>query len=255
MTNNILDRNIIKSVLKSFLVLETLTEHENISVGELSEVTKLGKSTTHRILNTLKYLRYVDQDPKTNNYFATIKMFELGNKVANKIPIRKIARPHMENLFAQSNETINLGILDNQSIVYLDKIVAKEPLRIELDIGIKVPAYCSALGKVLTAYNNNPIQQFDYVKYTENTINSDEDFQKELEKVRNQGYAVDNEEYIKGLYCIAVPVLNTTNDAIASISISMPAARFSIDLIDYYIKILKECTLNIEKNLFYWNNI
>lgn len=246
-----LDRNIIKSVLKSFHVLESLIDHENISVGELSQITELGKSTTHRILSTLKQLRYVDQDPKSNNYFATIKMFELGNKVANKIPIRKIARPHIENLFLQSNETINLGILDNNSILYLDKIVAKEPLRIELDIGIKVPAYCSALGKILTAYNSMHIEQFEYVKYTENTIGSDSEFKEELEKVKNQGYAVDNEEYIKGLYCIAVPVLSPENNAVASVSISMPAVRFSIDLIDHYISILKECTLNIEKNLFY----
>lgn len=252
MTDKTLDRNIIKSVLKSFHVLESLIEHENISVGQLAEEVELGKSTTHRILNTLKYLNYVDQDPKSNNYFATIKMFELGNKVANKIPIRKVARPHMENLFVKSNETINLGILDNQDIVYLDKIVAKEPLRIELDIGIKVPAYCSALGKVLRAFNDIPMEPLEYVQYTDNTISSDDEFIKELDRVKKQGFAVDNEEYIKGLYCIAVPVLNPQNNAIASISVSMPAARFSIDHIDYYIKILKECTQNIERNLFYY---
>lgn len=246
----ILDRNIIKSVIKAFNLLEILVEYEKLGVSELSEITKLGKSTTHRMLNTLKYLNYVEQDPESGDYFATIRLFELGNKVANKMPIKKIARPHLEELFSKTNETINLGILDGQSVLYLDKIVSKEPLRIELDIGIDVPIYSSALGKTLAAFNEDiNLESIEFVKYTENTIHSYEEFIKELEKIKKQGYAFDDEEYIKGLVCIAVPVLNLDNKAVASVSISLPAARLYEKNLDYYVKILKKCTRNIEKHL------
>lgn len=251
MENNELDRNIIKSVIKAFAILEILAEHEKLGVSELSEITGFGKSTTHRMLNTLKYLNYVDQDPETDNYFVSIKLYELGNKVANKIPIKKIARPHLENLFNRINETVNLGILDNQSVIYLDKIVSKEPLRIELDIGLKVPIYSSALGKTLAAFNKNiNLETIEFIKYTENTISSYKEFKKELDEIRKRGYAFDDEEYIKGLVCIAIPVLNLDNEAVASVSISLPAARLNEEKLDYYVKILKECTRNIEKDLF-----
>lgn len=251
MKNNELDRNIIKSVVKVFAILEILAEHEKLGVSELSEITGFGKSTTHRMLNTLKYLNYVDQDPETDDYFVSIKLYELGNKVANKIPIKKIARPHLENLFNRINETVNLGILDNQSVIYLDKIVSKEPLRIELDIGLKVPIYSSALGKTLAAFNYDiDIENIKYVKYTANTISSYEEFNKELEKIRKQGYAFDNEEYIKGLVCIAVPILNSNQEAVASVSISLPAARLDEGDIGYYVTELKKCTKNIKGDLF-----
>lgn len=238
-------------MVKAFNLLEVLVGHEKLGVSDLSKITGFGKSTTHRMLNTLKFLNYVEQDPKTDNYFASIKLFELGNKVASKIPIKKIARTHLEKLFEQTNETINLGILDNQSVVYLDKIVSKEPLRIELDIGIKVPVYSSALGKALAAFNKCiDLENIDYVKYTKNTISSHEEFALELDNIKKQYYALDNEEYIKGLVCIAYPILNLDGEAIASVSISLPAARVDKENMKYYVDILRKCTKNIEKDLF-----
>ncbi|WP_236915468.1 IclR family transcriptional regulator [Clostridium sp. Cult2] len=251
MKNNELDRNIIKSVVKALNLLEILAGHEKLGVSELSEITGFGKSTTHRMLNTLKYLNYVDQDLESDDYFVSMKLYELGNKVANKIPIKNIARPHLEMLFNKVNETVNLGVIDNQSVLYLDKIVSKEPLRIELDIGLKVPIYSSALGKTLAAFNNDiKLDNIEYVKHTEKTIDSNEKFYKELEKIRRQGYAFDNEEYIKGLVCIAVPVFNSKNKAVASISVSLPAARLNEGDMEYYVDLLRKCTKSIEKDLF-----
>ncbi len=246
------DRNIIKSIIKAFDVLESLIEHEKLGVSELSRITGLGKSTTHRILNTLKYLNYVEQDTETGNYFVSVKMFTLGNKLAINLPIKRIARPHLEKLFEKTNETINLGILDKQSVVYLDKIQSKEPLRIELNIGHEVPLYCSAMGKSIIAFNKDiQLEDMEYKHYTENTVTSNEELNAQLKEIRKKGYSLDDEEYIKGLICIAVPILDLEGKAVASVSVSLPAARLDEDKKEYYVSILKEATSKISKDLFF----
>jgi IclR family KDG regulon transcriptional repressor len=245
------DRNIIKSIIKAFDVMESLIEHEKLGVSELSRITGLGKSTTHRILNTLKYLNYVEQDPETGNYFVSVKMFTLGNKLAINLPIKRIARPHLEELFEKTNETINLGILDKQSVVYLDKIQSKEPLRIELNIGHEVPLYCSAMGKSIIAFNNDvSLEEMEYKHYTDHTVTSDEELNAQLKEIRNKGYSLDDEEYIKGLICIAVPILDPDGKAVASVSVSLPAARLDENKKEFFVSILKEATSKISKDLY-----
>lgn len=247
MNGDVDSKYIIKSLVKASEILEVLANKEKLSLGELSKITGMGKSTIHRFLNTFKYLSYVEQDPKSGDYFATIKLFELGNKVANRMPIKRITRPYMEELFEKCKETVNLAILDNQDIVYLDKIVAKEPLRIELEIGIKVPFYCSALGKCLAAYNKKmSLENIKFEKYTKKTITTQEKLVGELSNVRKSGFSFDNEEYIKGLCCIAVPIFHQDGSCHASISISLPAARLTEENKEYYISILKETAGKIQ---------
>lgn len=249
--NNFSDKNIIKSVLKVFNLLEVLTKHEKLSITKLSELTGYSKSTTQRIVNTLKHLKYIYQDVDTNEYFATIKLYELGSNVINNIAIRNVAKPHILKLHNELNETVNLAVLDENNVVYLDKLVSKSPLRAELEIGIKVPIYCSALGKAIAAFNNKKVSfQDSYIKYTENTISSDKDLDMDLQKVKEQGYAIDNEEYVKGLICISVPILNPNNMSIASISISIPSTRFEKNSVKYYTSTLKNYATKIQNDMY-----
>lgn len=251
MDNNLDDKNIIKSAIKVFHLLEVLTEHKKLSISMLSELTGYSKSTTQRIANTLKYLKYIDQDMSTSEYFPSIKLYELGSSVVNNMAIKDVAKPHIVKLYNEVNETINLGILDDRSVVYLDKMVSKSPLRVELELGIKVPIYCSALGKAIAAFNDEVISfGNDYIKYTEKTISSDEELYRNLAQIKKLGYAIDNEEYVEGLICIGVPILNPTGNAIASISISKPAIRFNKDEISYYSSLLKNYAIKIQNDLY-----
>lgn len=250
MDNNFDDKNIIKSSIKVFNVLEIIIENKIISLSKISELTGYSKSTVQRIVNTLRYLKYIDQDLNTNEYFSTLKLFELGSNIANGITIRSTAKPHLLKLYNEVNETVNLGILDNLDVIYLDKIVSKSPLRVELELGIKIPLYCSALGKAIAAFNDDFISfGNNYIRYTKNTISSDEELYANLSRVRELGYALDNEEYINGLVCIGVPILNSVGKAIASISISKPAIRFSENDITYYSMLLKRYAESIQKDI------
>jgi len=163
-----------------------------------------------------------------------------------------IAAKAVEKLFEKTNETINLGILDKQSVVYLDKIQSKEPLRIELNIGHEVPLYCSAMGKSIIAFNKDiQLEDMEYKHYTENTVTSNKELNAQLKEIRKKGYSLDDEEYIKGLICIAVPILDLEGKAVASVSVSLPAARLDEDKKEYYVSILKEATSKISKDLFF----
>lgn len=231
----------IKSLVKSVKLLEILIEGGEMSIQEMSSICKMGKSSIHRILGTFKTIGYVAQKPDDGKYYATIKMFELGNRVANRMTIRNIARPYLEELFNNCMETVNLAIFDKGEIVYLDKITTQEPLRIDLEIGKRVPAYCSGLGKVFMAYipdfNLNTLK---FVKHTPATIETQELLAKELEMAKKHGHAIDNEEYIKGLICLAVPVFNQKDEIVAALSIAMPTIRLNASKKKQFIEYLKE---------------
>lgn len=238
----------IKSLIKSVKLLEVLVEGGEMSIQELSSICKMGKSSVHRILGTFKAMNYVAQKPDDGKYYATIKMFELGNRVANRMTIRNIARPFMEELFSECKETVNLAIFDRGEIVYLDKITTQEPLRIDLEVGKRVPAYCSGLGKVFIAYTPDfNLNTLNFIKYTPSTITTQEDLAIELENVRKHGYAIDNEEYIKGLICLAVPVLNRSGEIVAALSIAMPTIRCNASKKKQYIEYLKKKAKEIQQ--------
>ncbi|HLR36046.1 MAG TPA: IclR family transcriptional regulator [Tissierellales bacterium] len=251
MDNKLEDKNIIKSAIKIFDVLELVIEEKKATLTDVSEKTGYTKSTTQRILNTLKYLHYIDQDNSTYEYFPTMKVHTLGQHLMIDNIIKETSRKHLEKMAEEINETINLGILDGYTIIYLDKIVSTSPLRVDVDSSMNIPIYCSALGKSMAAFNSNRFS-FDnnYIKYTNNTISSDEDFQKELQDIRKEGYAIDNEEFVEGLICVGMPILNEDNEAVASLSISIPKIRFENTKIKNYIQLLDEYTGRISKDLY-----
>ena len=230
----------IKSLVKSLEIFEKLIEHGALSIGELSKLTGIGKSGVHRVLGTFKQMGYVKQDAENGRYHAAIKIFELGNQVGTSL----------QKLYERCNETVNMAMLDNLDIVFLDKIITKEPLRIVLDIGRRVPANCTGMGKVLLAYAKDiNLEDIDYKKYSDNTIDNIEKFQEELETIRKQGYAIDKEEYIKGLICIAVPIKNRNGNVIAAISIATPAVRMDQQKKEEYVKMLLETAEDVNKKL------
>lgn len=237
-------------MIKSLEIFEKLIEHGALSIGELSKLTDIGKSGIHRILGTFKQMGYVKQDAEDSRYYATIKIFELGNQVGDRIPFKSIVRTSLQKLYERCNETVNVAMLDNYDIVFLDKIITKEPLRIVLDIGRRLPANCTGMGKVLLAYAENiNLEEIDFKKHSDNSIDNIEEFKEELKTIRKQGYAIDREEYIKGLICIAVPIKKRNGDVIAAISIATPAVRMDNQKKEEYIKMLLETAEDVTKQL------
>ena len=233
---------IVQSIQRAVMLLEALADKEpELGIAELSRKTGLNQSTVHRLLGTLNNLNFVDQNSNNHKYELGLKLFELGNSVVNKIDIIKLAIPHMEELSKKYNEAINLAILDKDKIVYVHKIESSTTLKLDLRLGSRHPAHCTGLGKLLLAYLeedelNFYLERVKLKKFTSNTITNQAKFKEELILIRQQGYAFDNEEYVRGVCCLAAPVRDYANKVCAALSIAIPSVRLKDNDIPLMIK-------------------
>lgn len=253
--------NLVKAIIKALTILELLNNENELSIAELSLKLKMQKSTVHRLLSTLRFKGYVVQNPVTLKYKNSLKLFEMGNNMIEGLGLRREAQFFLEELNHKTNETINLAILDKYDIVYIDKIDSPEPVRIGLSIGKRVPAYCTALGKVLLAHMGEEnidtfLRHSCLERFTENTIYDKQILRAELQKIKEQGYSIDDEEYFYGLRAVASPILNYNGEVIASLSIAFPTVRYisENDKLQEFIQEVKQTAKNISIRLGYNND-
>ncbi|EFE94434.1 DNA-binding transcriptional regulator KdgR [Serratia odorifera] len=231
----------VSSVLKVFGILQALGEEREIGITELSQRVMMSKSTVYRFLQTMKSLGYVAQEGESEKYSLTLKLFELGAKSLQNVDLIRSADIQMRELSNHTRETIHLGALDEDSIVYIHKIDSLYNLRMYSRIGRRNPLHSTAIGKVLLAWRdraevNDILSQVEFTRSTPHTITSAADLLPVLDKVRTQGFGEDIEEQEEGLRCIAVPVFDRFGVVIAGLSISFPTIRFSEDAKSDYVR-------------------
>ncbi|KKM11404.1 hypothetical protein SY88_09260 [Clostridiales bacterium PH28_bin88] len=245
----------VQSIERAFAVLEALCREEELGITQLSHSLGMGKSTVFRLLSTLELMGLVRQG-NSGKYSVTLKLFEMGSQVVNRTGIRKMAAPYLEKLFASCNETVNLAVLDNHEVIYIERWESREPLRIGLDVGKRVPAYCSGLGKAILA--NLSVEELERVlkattfrRYTPNTITDPFLLRHELARVKEQGYAIDNAEYFEGIFCLGSPVFSHLGRVVAAISIAAPGVRMTGNTLQSLIPRVRETAGKISEQLGY----
>ena len=246
----------VSSVLKVFGILQALGEEREIGITELSQRVMMSKSTVYRFLQTMKSLGYVAQEGESEKYSLTLKLFELGARALQNVDLVRSADIQMRELSRLTKETIHLGALDEDSIVYIHKIDSMYNLRMYSRIGRRNPLYSTAIGKVLLAWRDrSEVEQIldgvEYKRSTERTITSTEELLKVLDGVREQGYGEDNEEQEEGLRCIGVPVFDRFGVVIAGLSISFPTLRFSEERLHEYVAMLHQAARKISEQRGY----
>jgi IclR family acetate operon transcriptional repressor len=202
-----------------------------LSLGELAEAVGLPKGTTHRLLSSLVYFNYVQQEPVSRGYRLGFKLVTLGNYLLDQIDLRKVAQPHLLELAQRTEETANLAVLDRDEALYIDKIqLSSSGLHMTSRIGYRAPLHCSAMGKVLLAHQ--PDAEIDRIiarrglpRRTAKTITDGAALKTHLHTVRAEGYAMDDEEHSNGVRCVAAPIRDTRGEIVAAISVSAPAVR------------------------------
>jgi DNA-binding IclR family transcriptional regulator len=250
-------KEVVQSVDRALSILEVLSDYENgLGITELSEKIGLHKSTVHRLLSTLIYKGYVEQDKDTNKYKLTLKLFELGNKNIEKIDVLSVARPYLKELVEKANEAVHLVVLDGTDIVYIDKVESKNTIRMHSRIGKRSPVYCTAVGKSILAHltdkeiekiwNNSTIE-----KFTHYTITDLKTLKKELELIKERGYAVDNEENELGVRCVGAAIFDYRGDVCSAISVSGPTMRITKDRVEELGKLVIEYSQKISEKLGY----
>jgi DNA-binding IclR family transcriptional regulator len=184
----------------------------------------------HRLLMVLERHRLVDKNPETGRYRLGLKLFELGSKAVGALDLQERVRPHMQRLQRETGETVNFAILDKGEVLYLHKIDSQSYLRIAANVGDRCPAYSTALGKAILA--SLPEEEAERVlgsmklqARTPTTLSSMAALKEELRTTRNRGYAIDDEENMEGVRCVAAAVLDHRGNPVAAISVAGPAIR------------------------------
>jgi DNA-binding IclR family transcriptional regulator len=215
----------------------------------------LAKSTVHRLLQTLAGHGYAVRDPVSGRYHLGLKFLELGAIVSSHLTIQMIARPHLQRLMEASRETAHLGLLEGREVVYADKIECPQTIRMYSRIGRRSPLHCTALGKALLAYQPEPVLgdllRAGLHRNTPRTITGARRLREELQRIRDEGYALDNEEFEEGLRCVAAPVRGHTETVVASVGIAGPATRLEPARLPALIKHVKEAAEAISAALGY----
>ncbi|WP_263768991.1 IclR family transcriptional regulator [Propionivibrio soli] len=247
------EKGSIQVIERMMSLLDVLADTaEPASLKMLSQATGLHPSTAHRILAMMTHSRLVERH-EGSTYVLGIRLLELGSIVKSRIDIRAIALPHMQQLHEALGEAINLGIRDGDEIVYLERTSSGRSLvRVVYLVGGRAPLHLTSLGKLFLA-SQNAAEIRGYAERTglpgktPHSLTRIEDLEKELEKVRKDDLAYDNEEAEIGLRCVASPIRDEQGTIVAALSISAPTERHNAE----WVPSLKATTGDISRALGY----
>ena len=225
------DRYTIHSIDKALDLIELLAERGSLSLIELTELLNQPKSSTYRIVLTLENRGFISRSDE-GKYCLGYKQLAITKNLLERNNIRSAALQEMRKLSDLFGDTVNLGILVDGQIMYLEIIESTHALRMTDTVGSKAPFHATAMGKAIAAYLpenvlRELIAQHGLPKLTNRTITSPERFMEELENVRRNGYAVDDQEIVEGARCVAAPVFGMFGNVYGSISVSGPMHRYT----------------------------
>lgn len=224
------NHNLVQAVLKALEIMEAMCRSQYSGVRDLSEKVGLNRSTVNRLVSTLEEAGYVEQEKERGKYRATLKIFELGNKVIRHLDIHEQAYPIMQKLSEETKETINLSFLDGNDVIFILQIDSPQMLKSAAPLGGRAPVYSNACGKAMLAFLpevKNALLPEEFNLYTPNTIRNAEELEIELTRIRAKGYAVDNEEWCLNTKALAAPVWNCQGKVIAALAIIGPTVRMT----------------------------
>jgi len=222
-----------QSLTRALTLLERLSETPTgVSLTDLSYQLGIPTATVHRLLSTFEELGFVEQDSEQGLWVVGLKAFTVGNAFLSRRDFVASARPHMHALVDQCGETVNLGVIDDGEVVFIGQVESHEVMRMIVRLGSRSPIHASGVGKALLAHLSEQwlaqiLQYRGLAHYTERTIVNPGQLREELERIRQLGYALDDEEHAIGLRCVAAPIFDENCQPLAAISLSGPKARMT----------------------------
>ena len=248
------DPYLIGSLRKGLEVIDCFAERESWSLTELSGHLGLNKATAFRILHTLQGSGYLTKDEESGRYRLGMRFYSLGKTAVRHEQLKWQALPPLMTLAETTGETVYVGILYEGDAVCVQIVDGTELVRMHSFVGKRSPAHASALGKVLLAYMPDTevdeyVATYGLHGLTDNTITDAAWFREELRTIREQGYALDNEEMAMGLRCIGVPVTDHSGRPFAKVSLSAPTDRMTGDRVAALVPQVKDAALDISRML------
>jgi IclR family acetate operon transcriptional repressor len=221
-------------VFKAVAVLAHVTSAPvPVTLAALAAAARLPKPTAHRLARQLEEVGLVAKDPLTRRYAVGDALVDLAFQALRHAPAHRNRRLLLERLSEKLGETVNLAILTGHEVMYLDRVEAAWPLTIDFKPGSRVPVHATANGKLLLALAPATVRArflrtATLNRCTPNTVTDRARLARQLTEIRQRGYSEDNEEFLAGVCCLAVPVRDRRRRVIAGLAVSAPSARFSL---------------------------
>jgi len=240
------DPNFMTSLARGLAVIQAFSQQRRLmSISQISQKTGIPRAAVRRCLYTLNKLGFVAADDG-RNFALRPRILSLGHAYLASTPLAKAAQPVLRHVSNTLNESTSIAILDGDEILYIARASTSRIMTIDLDIGSRLPASCTSMGRVLLSHQ--PADELDacldrvkLVQYTPNTLITREALASELAKVKSQGYSVIDQELEIGLRSIAVPILSQEGKVVAAINVGVQAARVSVaEMENRFLPVLRE---------------
>ncbi len=251
------NRNTIRSVENALKALDYLEScWDEAGVTEVGQALGVHKSTASRLLATMESRGYVARNGVTGKYSLGMRIVELAKTKLDQLDLRTQARPFLEELVQKTEETAHLAIMDQRTIVYIDKVDTPHTLIMRSRIGYRVCAHCTALGKAILAAlpdarANVILKEEGLPRFTPNTITDPLAFKEHLNRVRIQGFAIDDEEHEEGMRCAAAVIRDHTGGVAGAISVSGPTVRVSRQRVEEIGVLVRDVCGRLSRSLGY----
>jgi DNA-binding IclR family transcriptional regulator len=224
-----------------------------LSLTEICARMNVHKSTVHRALMVLERNALIERTSK-GRFRLGMKLYKLGTQAVEQLDLRRFVFPFVQKLATTVKETTHVGVLENTSIIYLDYLEPTRRVCNTVKAGSSNPVYCTAMGKAMLAYQPDHVLEqilsdIRFVPFTGKTITTKDEFMASLRSVRSRGYAIDNEELEAGVRCVAAPLFDETNYAIAAISASGPISRVTVNRVPGIAAQVQRCCEAIRVSL------
>lgn len=230
----------VTTLARGLSVMSAFSEDTpSLSLTEIAHKLNLNKTTVLRLASTLQELGFLERDERTRNYRLGRETMRLGFVVLNNLEVRQVARPYLQHLAEKTGEMVNLSVLDGAEVVYIDRVRSRHLPGISLEVGTRLPAYCTSAGKAHLAYLAQPqlaqtLAATSWEARTPFTPTNAEALLADLARVRQRGYAVNAEELSLGMCAVAAPIFSGGEAPVAAVDVTMFSGR------DHFVQMEQE---------------
>ncbi len=244
----------IQALDRALDVLDALAGAKGLTLTQLASRLDQSTATMHRVLSTLQAREFVEMDQQTQAWFIGSTAFRLGSAFLRRSSIVERSRPVMRDLMEATGETSNLAIERNGEIMFVSQVETHESIRAFFPPGTLSPMHASGIGKALLSCFSQErferyVQNADLTRFTDKTIVHPADLKRELEAIRERGWAFDDEEKAAGMRCIAAPILDIYGEAVAGISISGPTHRLPESTVGQIGALVADAALRVSRSI------
>jgi len=236
---------------KAFTILETIASaRQPMTMADLVRTCGLTKPTAHRITTMLAEMGFLDREPLKRGLIEGPRLISLALSTLSAAAPRSRRHAILRSISEKTGETCNFGVLVGSEVIYLDRVEAKWPLALRFEAGSRVPAHCTAIGKLLLALlpgheRAAAIASMPLTQLTQRTITDPAKLSEALERINRTRIGTDDEEFIEGVVCVSVPVITKTGQVVGGIAVSAPAARVSLQDALAFVPTMHEAAMRL----------